>query len=222
MKNNQLAESFGLKADECMAADQFTEALENYNQSLRYAPPKSKSLSDAFWGRSKVYFEKQQYQKCLDNIQLAADSSSCEEKCKSFTNFASECREKLSSVASADESLIALTQPAHQKVPFIADCLEVRENEIYGRFIMTTRDLIPGDVVVLEEPFYKVLGTKQRHTRCAICLRQNMLDLFPCTKCSNGESHHHFVIDRKLSARKFLRSLCFRSSSYSALFRFYF
>lgn len=193
MKSNRKAETFISKAQECLTSKNYTEALENYNQSLRFAVSKTKALSDAYSGRSKVYYEAQQFEKCLDDIQCAIDASVCEEKSKTFKSLHDKCNERLSVIASDSDDngkwdFFKLTQPAHEKIPFIADCLEVRENEVYGRYIATTRDLKPGDIVVVEEPFYKVLHTENRHTRCAICLRQNMLNLFPCVKCSNGES----------------------------------
>lgn len=191
MKSDQLAEGFRLKADELRLASKHTEALENYNQCLRYAASKSQVLSDAFAGRAKVYFEAKQMEKCLDNIQSAIDACVCDETCEAFKTFQSKCRENQKIIASdkCDASpFFKLSLPAHKKIPFIAECLEVRENEVYGRYIMTNKDLKPGDIVVLEEPFYKILDPKERHTRCSVCLQQNQLNLFPCAKCSDGES----------------------------------
>lgn len=196
MKCSQVAESFSLKADGFLEAKKYTEALENYNQCLRFAEDKSQVLSDAYAGRAKVYCEAQQLEKCIDNIQCAIDTCVRDEKREEFQKLREHC-ENLRNVASAGGdndpwSFFKLTRPAHQKIPFIADCLEVRENDLYGRYIMTTSDLKTGDIVVVEEPFYKVLDLNQRHTRCAVCLRQNMLNLSPCLKCPNGESVNDF------------------------------
>lgn len=196
MKCNQVAETFSLKAGEFMVEKRYTEALENYNQCLRFAEGKSAVLSEAYAGRAKVYCEVQQLEKCNENIQSAIDTCECDEKREEFHKLREHC-ENLRNVASASgdtdaRSFFKLTRPAHEKIPFIASCLEVRENDLYGRYIMTTSDLKTGDVVVVEEPFYKVLDLNQRHTRCAVCLRQNMLNLSPCLKCSKGESVNDF------------------------------
>lgn len=179
MKCDEVAESFILKADECFSSRKYAEALENYNQCLRFAENKSQVLMDAFVGRSKVYQAVQQFDKCVDNIK-------------------EDCREKFSDISSDKSdnetwSFFKLSHPAHKKIPFIAECLEVRENDVYGRYIMTNKDLNPGDIIVVEEPFYKVLDPNQRHNRCAVCLRQNMMNLFPCEKC-DGESVIDIVI----------------------------
>lgn len=196
MKNNQLAESFCSKAEECSTGEKYAEALEYYNQCLRFAPSNSKLLSDAYAGRSKIFFETKQFKKCLENIQWAVDASVSDEKGKTLKTFEEKCHEKLDAIASCNsgEVFFKLTKPAHSKIPFIAKCLEVRLSDIYGRYIMTTEDLGPGDIVVFEEPFYKVHHSHQTHVRCAVCLKQNILNLFPCLKCSNGESVDSFVL----------------------------
>lgn len=194
MKNSQIAESFLLKAQESSANKAHRAALENFNQTLRLAPPKSQLVADAAAGRARVYCEMGQYQKSIDNIQLALQATSAnnnDERLTTFRNIQDEILAKISSSSRAEEQgseeFFALSHDVHKKIPFIAECLEVRENDVYGRYIMTTKDLKPGDIVVVEEPFYKILDPKFRHTRCSVCLKQNLLDLLPCNKCSHGE-----------------------------------
>lgn len=209
MKCDQVAESFSLKADECLSNKKYAEALENYNQCLRFAENKSRLLSGIFAKRSRVFYEVQQFKKCLENIQSAIEVCDSEIKCNEFQTIREECREKVKNIASDESdndtwSFFKLSRAPHKRIPFIADCLEVRENEVYGRYIMTTKDLNPGEIVVLEEPFYKVLDTNQRNIRCAICLKQNMMNLFPCAKC-DGET----VIDFSILLIRNLRCLSF-------------
>lgn len=190
MKNNQVAESFVVKASECYSAKRYTEALKNYNQSLCFAVNKSQVLSDAFAGRAKIYYELNEFQLCRDNIQNAISSCGCDEKRKKYNVIKEDCDEILKGISSENDetkTFFKLSMPPHKKIPFIAESLEVRENEIYGRYIATTKDLKPGDIVVVEEPFYKVLDFELRHERCAVCLRQNMLNLFPCVNRCDGE-----------------------------------
>lgn len=191
MKCNKLAESFILQAEECLKSKKYEEALENFNQGLRFSPNKSELLSNAYAGRAQVYFETEQFVKCIENIESSNDANLCEEKCKGFKVMKESCVDKLNEIASENNNsdtcnFFELTQVKHKRIPFIADCLEVRENEVYGRFIMTNKNLSPGDIVVLEEPFYKVADSKQHSVRCAVCLQKNMMNLFPCAKCSNG------------------------------------
>jgi hypothetical protein len=187
MKNREVAEKFFEKASECFSAKQYKEALVKFNQCLAFAN-NSQMVSAAYAGRAKIYYEVNQFKLSSDNIQFAISTCVLEEKCNSYKKFQEDCDEILKGISSeSDQSLFELSQPAHKKIPFIAECLEVCENDVYGRYIRTNRDLKVGDIVVREEPFYKVLDAKLRNERCAICLQQNMLNLFPCKICSDGE-----------------------------------
>lgn len=195
MKNNQIAESFLRKAEERSSnVQKAREALENFNQALRFALPKSHIVADAFVGRARVYAMMGHYQKSIDNVQLALQCASAnnasDESLKALKVIQDEILAKISSstdIRAESEEFFTLSHDVHKKIPFIAECLEVRENEVYGRYIMTTKDLEPGDIVVVEEPFYKILDPKVCHSRCSVCLKQNILDLLPCSKCSHGE-----------------------------------
>lgn len=196
MKNAQIAESFLKKAQESSPnRAQARESLENFNQSLRYAPTKSHLIADAYVGRARVYCAMGQYQRSIDNVQLAlqlasANNGSPDERTKAYKKLQDEILAKISSssnITAESEEFFTLSHDVHKKIPFIAECLEVRENDVYGRYIMTTKDLKPGDIVVVEEPFYKILDPQCRHSRCSVCLKQNLLDLLPCNKCSHGE-----------------------------------
>jgi hypothetical protein len=70
-----------------------------------------------------------------------------------------------------------LSYQANPKIPFIVDCLEMREDEKYGRGIYATCDLNAGDVIAIEEPFFLETLSTNRH--CMNCNRSNMLSLIP-------------------------------------------
>lgn len=188
MKCDQTAEIFFEKAQKCFSQKNYDEALKNFNQTLRLSVNGSPLVSQTFYEKAKIYFDTKNYQFCLDNIQKAIEMCANDVKCESYKKLQDDCSKVANETSNEkyDSELLKLSYPAHKKVPFIAECLEVLENDIYGRFIATTRDLKPGDIVVLEEPFYKVLDPEQRHVRCAVCLKQNMLSLFPCSSCSKG------------------------------------
>lgn len=189
MKKNQVSEGFLVKAADFFAAGDYVEALQSYNNALRYAPTKSQALADAYAGRGEVYCQVKQLKLSCENYKKAILECTCEEKCTVYKKTLDEISRKVSSEACEEpcENFFSFSQPAHKKIPFIVESLEVRENDEYGRFIATTKELSPGDVVVMEEPFYKVLEIDKRHSRCAVCLQQKSLNLTPCTKCTDGE-----------------------------------
>ncbi|KAG5671094.1 hypothetical protein PVAND_001308 [Polypedilum vanderplanki] len=77
--------------------------------------------------------------------------------------------------------------------PFIVDCLELRHDKKYGRFTITNRDLKAGDILAIEEPFFKFLKVDPEdreypetnfYNYCVNCLLDNYLDLTPCPECN--------------------------------------
>lgn len=53
---------------------------------------------------------------------------------------------------SEKQKIWKLSRPPHDQVPFIADCLAIEEKEKFGRFVITTKNLRPGEVIAIEEP----------------------------------------------------------------------
>lgn len=189
MKSNREAEKFFIAASKNLAEKSYIEALKNFNRCLLFAETNSQVYSNAFVGRASVYFEVKEFKLSRQNCQSAISECIDDRKFHTLEKQYEDCDEISRNVAQEKmtKEFFSFEQPAHKKIPFIAECLEVREDEVYGRFIATTKDLSPGDIVVMEEPFYKVVDAEQRHERCAVCLKQNKYNLFPCEKCCDGE-----------------------------------
>lgn len=185
MKSAKIAIKFFNKANESLAVKNYKEALENFNQVLRFAPAKSILLPEAFTGRAQIFLELKQIGQCQQTLNFGFASLS-----NILKMLQVECS-KIESHAVVDDvwSFFKLSHPANQKIPFIVDCLKVLENSVYGRQIVTTQDLRAGDIVIVEEPFYKVLDKNCRQMRCAICLLENAGNLIPCDKCNRELLH---------------------------------
>jgi hypothetical protein len=193
-KCDKVANNFRVKADEYSIKNDYLSALKSYNNCLRFATNKSIESSSAFVARAEIFYQFELYNECLENIELAFATKN---------NFTSALETKLNEMKVKCENIndtvnrgnceskklefFKLSHDPNAKIPFIADCLEVRENEVYGRFIATNKDLEPGDIIIVEKPFYKVLSPDERNARCAVCLKQNSLNLIPCINCATGK-----------------------------------
>lgn len=182
------------------------EALLNYNEAIAFAETGTRQLAVGYARRTVVYFEWRLYALCLENVQLArnAAADARDDSCSAAADddwlaelAAREqlCRDALAAAEHADAGdhwappddeayTPQLSFAAHPTVPFIADCLDIRENEQYGRYIITHRALQPGQVLAVEDRYLNVLLPKLRHQRCAHCLRENALSLIPCAGCT--------------------------------------
>lgn len=190
-KSTKLSDQFRDDGNKHFQKFQFLEALVKYNRSLCQAVPGSKQVGLAYGNRSAVYFECKMFQKCLDNIKLARASGYPTDKLARLDDREDKCK-KLMTVENDKDGqqwdFFQLSYPANKKIPFIVDCLQLRQNNRDGRHIVTTRDLKSGDIIAIEEPFFKCIHPDVRYSRCSNCLKTNMLHLVPCKKCANGKA----------------------------------
>lgn len=172
-----------------LAQSKFYEALAAYNKCLCHAEPGSVEISLAFEGRSEVFFKMNQFVKCIGNIYAAKEHGLPAEELIVINNREKKCRQLMFESTSDPSdilwSFLKLSYPANKKIPFIVDCLVLRDNEKYGRHIITTQDLYPGDVIAIEESSFNFLSPDVVYTKCFNCLNSNMLDLQPSSASGN-------------------------------------
>lgn len=131
------------------------------------------------------------YKECLENIDLAKQHGYPLEKIQKLIEREKKCKNRSDTVklqeerAQNVENLLKLSHPANPKVPFIADCLEMRYTNNFGRGIYTTRDLVIGDVIAIEKPIFTRIDVKGLHLHCINCFDSNMLNLIPCQKSAS-------------------------------------
>lgn len=165
----------------------YFEALENFNKSLSLAVNRE-DVSLAYAGRSEVYLEVREFEKCLENIKCAKEAgfliellNVTEAKCKKLMSCHQSC------VNEDPWSFFKLSYPANKKIPFIANCLEVKHDKNFGRYITTSLNLRPGDIIAIEEPFFKIVDGSAGHLRCANCLKSNKMNLKSSSLCSSSK-----------------------------------
>ncbi|CAO1407751.1 unnamed protein product [Diamesa hyperborea] len=89
-----------------------------------------------------------------------------------------------------------LTNDKNPTIPFVVNCLEVKQSQNGMRKkIVTTQDLEVGDVLAIKEPFYTASFNKHEFfhqsdaeedivfKRCYHCHKDNFLDLIKCNEC---------------------------------------
>jgi SET and MYND domain-containing protein 4 len=189
MKCEETAEKFRSEGNLHFRNRDYHQALLAYNQSLCYA--QANDLSLAYANRSAVYLEAKLYDECLENIKLARDLGYPKEKLEKLNERNQKCK-KLMKTHQKDPgnepwNFFKLSHSPNKKIPFIINCLELCENEKYGRYLITKKNLKTGDVIAIEEPFYKFIDNGVYHSRCANCLKSNHLNLTPCALCTKGK-----------------------------------
>lgn len=209
MKSDIFSQTFRDLGNDRYRSGLFRDALIAYNQSLCYSESrKLKAL--AYANRSAVYYEFKKYKLCLDNIQLALDYGYPVDKMSKLNERKHKCKKLINNYHGSFKdpwNFFKLSYPANKKIPFIVDCLELREDLKCGRHIITSRDLEPGDIIAIEEPYIKHLIKENCYERCHHCLKTNDLSLVPCKEfCVDSRSRKSFEITfllHKISFRLF-------------------
>lgn len=192
-KNNTKSSALRAKGNDYYLRERFIEALLKYNESLLFAVPGSENISLAYGNRSACYFNLAEYQHCLNNIELAIDNGYPANRMSSLDQRYKKCRELMenSEKDMTDDPMhfFKLTYPRNPKIPFMSNCLELRRNDKYGRYIVTNQDLNPGDIITVSEPFFKIFDRSARLHSCSYCAKNSiLLDLIPCPGCVEGLS----------------------------------
>lgn len=191
-RRNLLADKFREAGNTFFSDKKNFEALMMYNQSLCCAERGSAQKGLAFGNRSAVYLKMNQFELCLENINLAKSSNYPADRMDQLTAREEECRKLMKTQQPNPEdyplNYFNLSYPAHKKYPGIAECIELRNDSKYGNHLITTRDLRVGDVLAVEDPISTLASVRARLHRCSTCFRDCFLNLFPCSGCPKGEN----------------------------------
>ena len=134
-----------------------------------------------------MLFEWKRYRECLDNIELARSANYPARLMHKLDKREKDCRQLMpTQPPDLKPYSFELSFEPHPQVPHIANCLELRSTPEEGRFIVSNRALVVGDVIAIEEPFCSTLLPPMRYIRCATCKRENYLTLIPCDSCCSA------------------------------------
>jgi len=161
----------------------YLSALILYNKSITYACTK-KARSLGYANRSAVYLALGYYKECTENIKWARENDYSANKLGNLKTREEKCRNLMlkgaKNIAEDPWKFFKMSYPANEKIPWIANCLDVRTTEKYGRGIYATKNLKAGDVISIEEPFIVFLRDDGYYKHCANCYKTNMMNLIPC------------------------------------------
>lgn len=171
------------KGNEAFRQGEITKSLTLYNESLGLAETSSR-LALAYGNRSAAFLCANKYEECLSDIRMARDHGFPAKKMKKLDNREAKCSRLLEAQQYFPKfnfaSFFRLSYPKNERIPFLANCLELKTNEQFGRHIITNRDLKAGDIIGIENPFYKQLSQPYCRLRCRSCLASNNQCLIPC------------------------------------------
>jgi len=165
----------------------YAEALEYFNKSLCYAEKiDSKEATLCFGSRSIVYVNLGLPEQCKDNILLASIPGSPSEKMELFHSRQEKYDEMMRRKKDPVKDFFKLSYPAHENIPFLANCIELQTTKKYGRGLYATQDIDAGGVIAVEKPIMRAIFEDGYYIRCINCLESKSMNLMPCSGCTCG------------------------------------
>lgn len=190
IKNNKEATKLRNFGNDHFEKNEFFEALLKYNHSLCFAEPGSDCVGLAYANRSAVYFEVKEFDKCIENIELARNSNYPSDKLKKLIEREESCITLMKTfVPNPDDNpfnFFKLSYPPNRRYPGIVDCLALNNNQKFGNHIVTKQALKTGDIIGIEDPIFTAASPDARLHRCSYCFKDNLLHLLPCNGCTSG------------------------------------
>jgi len=184
IKSNAVSDQCRKQGNELYKKAKYVQAMELYNKALCYAEKiDSKEAGLCFANRSAVFFHLGLPEVAIANIQLARNANYAAEKI--LDDREKKCQKLMEQPKKANpaKDFFKLSYPAHEKTPFLANCIEIRETKKYGRGMYTTQDLKPGDIITNSGPVLKSIFKNGVYKRCTNCLEVNDMNLLPCPSC---------------------------------------
>ncbi|XP_029168935.1 SET and MYND domain-containing protein 4-like [Nylanderia fulva] len=71
----------------------------------------------------------------------------------------------------------------NNEVPCASDAVAIKYNACYGRHVIATRNIRPGEVIAVEKPYTLLLIKQNVHTHCSNCLKVCWANI-PCNYCT--------------------------------------
>ncbi|XP_058809124.1 SET and MYND domain-containing protein 4-like [Phymastichus coffea] len=113
----------------------------------------------------------------LERTSLSSnDKQTFERKLKDWNNEKSTERR----LARAED--VPLTIIPNEQIPCASEALKVRCNDEFGRHVVATRDIEPGEILIVEKPYSKILSLNEAYTHCSNCLQVHWA-MIPCEFC---------------------------------------
>lgn len=189
-KNNSDAKSFREEGKLFFSEGKYANAMKKFNNSLRLAENDTNEVGMAYANRSSCFFHMKLLDECMVDLKLAKKSNYPEDLMQKLEKRITKCTElqkdkEFKSEFDVREPMLSFSE--HKKFAGVVDCLEIWEDEEFGRHVITTRDLEVGQTILVERP-YSIVPTKyinMGRDRCVHCFKE-FKNFIACENCINS------------------------------------
>ncbi|XP_065081821.1 SET and MYND domain-containing protein DDB_G0273589-like [Ochlerotatus camptorhynchus] len=186
LKSNKKASEVRLVGNRLFLAKDSKAALEKYNESICWAEGNSEDLGIGYANRSAIYYDMEEYELSLHNIELAKKHSYPQRLMPKLLARELNCKEKITNGHSKRVQRclkLAMNVEVNPKRPFMAAGIEQKELPSYGRSMVAERAFKAGDVILQEQAILTSISPELKFKNCNHCSVDNFHSLIPCPNC---------------------------------------
>lgn len=183
-KSNEKSLEFRNSGNDFFKKKDWEQAMTWYNKSLCFAENGTENVSLAYANRSSCFLHSKMYANCLVDIELAIQANYPAHLMPKLLKRQKDCIELIEKGAhdKSESHCPSLSYEANSKFSGMANVLEMKSNNKFGRLIVAQRDIPAGKTVLIEQAFS---SQSFNLDHCHTCLK-TALNLIPCEHCSWG------------------------------------
>lgn len=158
----------------------YYEALVALNKRSIAAAGDASVLSKVYEEKAQIYLKLGHHEHCLSCLEELKRILNTDENATGLEDKTSSAQDNNDSTLisqSIFENFFKLSHPPHPRLPFLVNCLELRENDDFGKHVITSQELKAGDVIAIEKSYFHFISPHAIFERCFNCFRSNKLDL---------------------------------------------
>ncbi|XP_068215695.1 SET and MYND domain-containing protein 4-like [Palaemon carinicauda] len=147
------------------------------------------ALPLGYANRSAVLFELKQYEECLKDIERAFQYGYPESLQNKLVKRREGCTTAMESLEGRPDRLVtyhAVTPPIlaspNSTLPALSSSVKMALSPTAGRYLVAQKEILPGEVLVVEEVYSRCLYHQNLQTHCNSCFTRCLIPL-PCPSC---------------------------------------
>ncbi|XP_058794946.1 SET and MYND domain-containing protein DDB_G0273591-like [Phymastichus coffea] len=199
-KNAQISVNTRQKGNDLYIKEKHNESIHKsilwyFSKSIAFAPTNSEELAESYYSRSTILSHIHRFKECLVDIERASKLTKSIElkskleaqknKCLSLMNCQNLNEQKSQGFNFNDKQQPPkLPQMAQSGVlPNVSEAIALMFDETFGRHFIATRDIKPGEVIIIENSYIAFPNNKQKYIICSHCLQFSWNGI-PCENCT--------------------------------------
>lgn len=191
-KSNTIALQKRNEGNEKFRSHEWLDAMESYNDSLRFAKPGSDQISLAYANRAACFLNLKMYENCLNDIELAIKAGYPKHLMQKLQDRKAKCLQEMQeNQVSQPESVF---EPDND-IPYMANVVKVKKNEMGNLSLVAKTDIDVGQSIIIDDVFC-AYPLDRFGAICNVCAKEYS-NLVPCSKCAVAmfcsECQGHFL-----------------------------